>query len=74
MKIAELKDLHEELRNVYIKLSSIYSNYEVERKDQTNIKNHMNRALDYLDYACQEAETELKRLKKVEKHNKYHFA
>ena len=72
MKKSELKALKAELENYSIKLQHVYSTFEV-NKDNSNLQFHFNRAIDSIQYAIEEAERELKRLKKLDEHNKLNW-
>ena len=72
MKKSELKALKAELENYSIKLQHVYSKYDV-NKDNSNLQFHFDRAIDSIQYAIEEAERELKRLKKLDEHNKLNW-
>ena len=74
MKKSELKALKKELNEVSIRLAHIFSKFEVEKRDKTtNVVNFMKSAMNNIQYAIQDAETEIERLKEVDEANKLNW-
>ena len=71
MKKSELKELDKELENFYIHLRCVCDEYKI--KNVGNTSYFVNAVLDNLDYARQEVQREIKRLKKVEEANKLNW-